>query len=109
MDRNPAARRPAVDTQVLQTYIDGTKVFDRSRHKDWTYQAGGFALADPGRVPKAPAALTPPAAAKARVLKGRGEGESGGRHRGARRAGTGPPPARYGISDERRCTISSPR
>src|SRR6478672_5479350 len=31
-------------TQVLQTYIDGKLVFDRSRQQDWAYQAGGFAL-----------------------------------------------------------------
>src|SRR5947199_7825510 len=30
-------------TQVLETYIDGVRVFDRSQQKDWTYQAGGFA------------------------------------------------------------------
>jgi imidazolonepropionase-like amidohydrolase len=55
----------SVYTHVLQTYIDGVKVFDRERHKDWTYQAGGFALADPDRVPKAPPAVKPPPAAKA--------------------------------------------
>jgi len=55
----------SIYTQVLQTYIDGTKVFDRATHKDWTYQAGGFALADPAGVPKAPAALKPPTAVKA--------------------------------------------
>ena len=35
----------SVYTQVLETYIEGVKVFDRSVHQDWTYQAGGFALA----------------------------------------------------------------
>jgi imidazolonepropionase-like amidohydrolase len=34
----------SVYTQVLQTYIEGEKVFDRNLHDDWTYQAGGFAL-----------------------------------------------------------------
>src|SRR5262249_52270151 len=34
-------------TKVLQTYIEGQVVFDRS--KDWAYQVGGFALADPSR------------------------------------------------------------
>jgi imidazolonepropionase-like amidohydrolase len=34
----------SVYTQVLATYIDGEKVFDRGQHEDWTYQAGGFAL-----------------------------------------------------------------
>lgn len=33
-------------TQVLETYIDGVKVFDRSKKADWAYQAGGFALPD---------------------------------------------------------------
>src|SRR5262249_4058620 len=45
----------SVYTQVLETYIDGVPVFDRSRQHDWAYQAGGFALADPGRLPKPPA------------------------------------------------------
>ncbi|MBI2806749.1 MAG: amidohydrolase family protein [Planctomycetes bacterium] len=35
----------SVYTQVLQTYIEGEKMFDRDVHEDWTYQAGGFALA----------------------------------------------------------------
>src|SRR5437588_3913592 len=42
----------SVYTQVLQTYIDGVGVFDRSQHRDWTYQAGGFALAEPERLPQ---------------------------------------------------------
>src|SRR5207248_7364976 len=33
-------------TQVLETYIEGRKVFDRSKKSDWAYQAGGFALPD---------------------------------------------------------------
>jgi imidazolonepropionase-like amidohydrolase len=49
----------SVYTQVLETYIEGRRVFDRGRHKDWTYQAGGFALADPERLPKCPAAARP--------------------------------------------------
>src|SRR5439155_26927083 len=35
----------SVYTQVLETYIEGEKMFDREVHEDWTYQAGGFALA----------------------------------------------------------------
>jgi imidazolonepropionase-like amidohydrolase len=54
----------SVYTHVLQTYIDGAKVFDRTAHKDWTYQSGGFAVADPARVPPAPAAVKPPPAAQ---------------------------------------------
>src|SRR6516225_7599765 len=44
----------SVYTQVLETYIDGVRVFDRAQKKDWAYQAGGFALADPDRLPKQP-------------------------------------------------------
>ena len=33
-------------TQVLATYLEGKKVFDRSAKRDWAYQAGGFALPD---------------------------------------------------------------
>jgi imidazolonepropionase-like amidohydrolase len=55
----------SVYTQVLETYIDGVRVFDRSRQHDWAYQAGGFALADPGRLPKPPAPVKPPPATKA--------------------------------------------
>jgi imidazolonepropionase-like amidohydrolase len=42
----------SVYTQVLRTYIEGVRAFDRSQHKDWMYQAGGFAMADPERLPK---------------------------------------------------------
>jgi imidazolonepropionase-like amidohydrolase len=55
----------SVYTQVLQTYIDGKLVFDRARQRDWSYQAGGFALADRQRLPKAPALLKPMAPVKA--------------------------------------------
>jgi imidazolonepropionase-like amidohydrolase len=43
----------SVYTQVLQTYIDGVRVFDRSQKKELAYQVGGFALADPERLPNA--------------------------------------------------------
>ena len=36
----------SVYTQVLATYIDGVKVFDRSRPTDERYATGGFAIAD---------------------------------------------------------------
>jgi len=42
----------SVYTQVLETYIDGVKVFDRGNPRDAAYQVGGFALAEPGRAPK---------------------------------------------------------
>jgi imidazolonepropionase-like amidohydrolase len=41
----------SVYTMVLESYIDGVKVFDRSKPSDWAYQAGGFALGDPKRLP----------------------------------------------------------
>lgn len=47
----------SVYTQVLETYIDGKRVFDRSR--DWAYQAGGFALPDGGKDLPAPFKPTP--------------------------------------------------
>jgi imidazolonepropionase-like amidohydrolase len=53
----------SVYTQVLETWIDGKKRFDRSRHADWTYQAGGFALADRDRLPKTPPPAKPQPAA----------------------------------------------
>jgi imidazolonepropionase-like amidohydrolase len=55
-------------TQVLETYIEGRKLFDRADKKDWSYQAGGFALANPGDLPaawkpaKGPAGVTMPPA-----------------------------------------------
>jgi imidazolonepropionase-like amidohydrolase len=61
----------SIYSRVLETYIDGVRVFDRSKHKDWTYQGGGFALADPERAPKAPPALQPEAAPKAPVNNGK--------------------------------------
>jgi imidazolonepropionase-like amidohydrolase len=51
-------------TQVLATYIDGKKRFDRSRHRDWTYQAGGFAVPDGDRLPPTPPAVKPLAAVR---------------------------------------------
>jgi imidazolonepropionase-like amidohydrolase len=58
----------SVYTQVLETYIEGKRLFDRSRQLDWTYQAGGFALADKSPLPNPPPALKPqpPARAPAR-------------------------------------------
>jgi imidazolonepropionase-like amidohydrolase len=50
----------SVYTTVLETHIEGVKVFDRTQHQDWTYQAGGFALADQKRLPKQPALAQPP-------------------------------------------------
>lgn len=58
----------SVYSHVVQTYIDGQLRFDRSRHRDWTYQAGGFAVLDGERVPRTPPAVKPPEAVKAPAL-----------------------------------------
>lgn len=55
----------SVYTQVLETYIEGTRVFDRAAPKDWAYQAGGFALPDAARLPKPAELLRALPAAKA--------------------------------------------
>lgn len=52
----------SVYTQVLETYIDGKRVFER--RADWSYQAGGFAVAEKSRLPKMPEPTKPTAAAK---------------------------------------------
>jgi imidazolonepropionase-like amidohydrolase len=46
-------------TQVLQTYIDGVCVFDRTRQREWTYQTGGYALTRRDSLPPAPPLLKP--------------------------------------------------
>jgi imidazolonepropionase-like amidohydrolase len=61
----------SVYTQVLQTYIDGVRVFDRGRQQDWAYQAGGFALRERERLPKTPPPVKP--LAEAGVPSRRGE------------------------------------
>ncbi len=58
----------SVYTHVLETWVDGVRLFDRSRHRDWTYQAGGFALADPEKLPRTPPAVKPPAVVRAPAL-----------------------------------------
>jgi imidazolonepropionase-like amidohydrolase len=59
----------SVYTQVLETYIEGEKMFDRNVHEDWTYQAGGFALAkNAERLPKKTFAPKAPPIAKTPLL-----------------------------------------
>jgi imidazolonepropionase-like amidohydrolase len=68
----------SVYTQVLETYIDGVKVFDRSVQRDWTHAVGGFALSRLERLPRvyppaqpqpeAKAPEMPPGAAPARDM-----------------------------------------
>lgn len=53
----------SIYTQVLETWIDGSKLFDRTRDYEWTYQTGGFAVADRSRLPKMPEATKPLATA----------------------------------------------
>jgi imidazolonepropionase-like amidohydrolase len=49
----------SIYTHVLATYIDGVKRFDRSSKRDWTYQAGGFALTDLAKLPAPPELCKP--------------------------------------------------
>ncbi len=68
----------SVYTQVLETWIDGVKVFDRVKPLDWSYQTGGFALADRTKLPPAPALTKPLPAVLAPKLpekRGKFEGE----------------------------------
>jgi imidazolonepropionase-like amidohydrolase len=44
---------------VLETYIDGKRVFDRANPHDRAYQTGGFALGESGRLPALPKDATP--------------------------------------------------
>ena len=61
----------SVYTQVLQTYIEGVRVFDRAQKQDWAYQAGGFGLSDLGRLPKPPAPLPSPPVVTAPEVSGK--------------------------------------
>jgi imidazolonepropionase-like amidohydrolase len=55
-------------TQVLETWIDGVRVFDRTRQREWAYQTGGFALTNRDALPPAPPLLKPLPAVKAPAL-----------------------------------------
>lgn len=55
----------SVYTQVLGTWIDGVRRFDRTKPRDWMYQAGGYALPDTAKAPTTPPAVRPAARAKA--------------------------------------------
>lgn len=58
----------SVYTRVLQTYIDGQKVFDLTDDEQRLYQTGGFAVADRSRVPKAKAFVKPQPTASAPTM-----------------------------------------
>ncbi len=53
----------SVYTQVLETYIDGVRVYARAEQKDWLYQAGGFAVAQRERLPQPPPLVQGPSPA----------------------------------------------
>lgn len=54
----------SIYTQVLETYIDGVRVFDRNDARQRSYQTGGFALSEPlPSTGNRPAKPLPPAAA----------------------------------------------
>ena len=55
----------SIYTQVLQTWIDGVRLFDRSRQRDWSYQTGGFALDRSAKLPAIPPAVKPPRSSRA--------------------------------------------
>ncbi len=44
----------SIYTHVLETYIEGERVFNRDDRRDWCYQAGGFALPNADRLPAQP-------------------------------------------------------
>ena len=60
----------SVYTQVLQTYIDGQKRYDRDDASQANYAVGGFALPDPSKRPRSLATDEPPG-------EGRGPGRRG--------------------------------
>jgi len=49
----------SVYTQVLETYIDGQRHFQRGERRDWSYQSGGYDLRDLTLLPPTPAPQTP--------------------------------------------------
>ncbi|HQR06528.1 MAG TPA: amidohydrolase family protein [Gemmatales bacterium] len=57
----------SVYTQVLETFIDGKRVFNRADRRDWSFQAGGYAL-ELDRLPKTPELIKPLPTVKAEVL-----------------------------------------
>jgi imidazolonepropionase-like amidohydrolase len=52
-------------TGVLETYIEGNRVFERAQKMDWRYQAGGFALPKVSSLPATPAPPKPLESVKA--------------------------------------------
>src|SRR5205814_4095826 len=58
----------SVYTKVLETYIDGVRVFNAASPRDAAYQTGGFALAERDRLPKAAVPVKPAPAAKTTEL-----------------------------------------
>lgn len=54
----------SVYSRVLETYIDGKRVFSLDDPNDRSFQTGGYASLDKSRLPEAKPLVTPPAAAK---------------------------------------------
>lgn len=54
----------SIYTHVLETFIEGKRMFNRADRRDWSYQAGGYAL-ELDRLPKTPVPLKPLPAVKA--------------------------------------------
>lgn len=70
----------SVYTRVLETYIDGKKVFDLDDPKQRLYQTGGFAVAEKQLMPKAPGFVKPlPATSKPDRPRGTRAPKSGDR------------------------------
>lgn len=67
----------SIYTRVLQTYIEGERVFDVEQPRDRLYQTGGFNLPDPSMVPEEKPAVKPqPPAELPQFGTGNGKKES---------------------------------
>lgn len=60
----------SIYTQVLETFIEGKRMFNRADRRDWSFQAGGYSL-ELDRLPKTPALIKPLPAVKAEALEDR--------------------------------------
>jgi imidazolonepropionase-like amidohydrolase len=67
----------SVYTQVLQTYVDGRKRYDRADPALAGYAVGGFALSDPSARPRPASVLKPPAAVTAPPVEKKKEAAKG--------------------------------
>lgn len=67
----------SVYSRVLETYIEGRRVFDLADDVDRLYQTGGFALADRSQAPAAKPLVEPQGAAAAPNTPDKADGASG--------------------------------